>query len=253
VTDHVQWNRAIWDGDADNWVERGRANWAQTEPSWGTWQVPDSQLRLLPDVAGRDVVELGCGTAYFSSWLARRGARVVGIDNSRRQLASAQRFQKEFGLEFPLIHADAEHVPLASESFDLALSEYGAAIWCDPYVWIPEAARLLRAGGRLIFLANSALAMLCVHETEAEGPAGDRLLRDQFGMHRFEWPGEEGIEFHLAHGDMIRLLRSNAFEVEDLIEIQAPEGSTSPDPYISIEWARRWPSEEVWKARKVQA
>jgi SAM-dependent methyltransferase len=250
VTDHVQWNRAIWDGDAENWVERGRRSWAQTEPAWGTWHVPDSELRVLPDVAGRDVVELGCGTAYFSSWLARRGARVVGIDNSRRQLATAQRFQSEFGLEFPLIHADAEHVPLASESFDLALSEYGAAIWCDPYVWIPEAARLLRKGGRLIFLGNAVLAMLCMPETEAEAPAGDRLLRDQFGMYRFEWPGEEGIEFHLAHGDMLRLLRSNGFEVEDLIEIQAPEGTTSPDPYISNQWARRWPSEEIWKARK---
>ena len=250
MTDHVQWNRAIWDEDADNWFDRGRASWAQTEPSWGTWHVPDSQLRVLPDVAGRDVVELGCGTAYFSSWLARRGARVVGLDNSRRQLASAQLFQKEFSLEFPLIQADAEHAPLASESFDLAFSEYGAAVWCDPYAWIPEAARLLRPGGRLIFLTNAVLAMLCVQETEAEGPAGDRLLRDQFGMHRFEWPGEEGIEFHLAHGEVLRLLRSNGFEVEDLIEIQAPEGSTSLDPYISIEWARRWPSEEVWKARK---
>ena len=55
-----------------------------------------------------------------------------------------QRFQDEFEIRFPLIHADAERVPLQDSSFDLAISEYGAALWCDPYRWIPEAARILR-------------------------------------------------------------------------------------------------------------
>ena len=250
LPEHVARNRAHWDRTADAWVEGGRRNWAETEPRWGIWGIPESEARLLPELAGRDVIELGCGTAYVSAWLARCGASVVGIDNSQAQLATARRFQAEFGIDFPLIHGNAEHVPLPDASFDVAISEYGASIWADPYRWIPETARLLRPGGELIFLVNGTLLMLCVPDYEADGPAGDRLLRDYFGMHRFEWPDEDSVEFHLGFGDMIRLLRSSGFEVEDLVELRPPPGATTGFPYVTGEWARRWPSEEVWKARR---
>ena len=163
---------------------------------------------MLDEVAGLDAVELGCGTAYVSAWLLRLGARsVVGLDNSPAQLATARQLQQEFDLHFPLVQADAERAPLRSGTFDLAVSEYGAAIWCDPYRWIPEAARLLRPGGRLVFLGNSTLLMLCAPD-EDEVPASTELVRPQRGMHRFEWPDDPGVEFHLSHGDMIRLLRT---------------------------------------------
>jgi len=250
MTDHVLSNRARWDADAPNWVEAGHQNWAQDEPHWGIWQVPESQLHVLPDVDGLDVIELGCGTGYVSSWLARRGAEVIGLDNSRQQLATALRFQREFGVEFPLIHASAENVPFAAANFDLAISEYGACLWCDPYRWIPEAARLLRSGGRLVFLTNSVLLMLTMPDLEIDGPAGETFLRDYFGMHRFAWPDDPGIEFHLGYGDWIRLLRANGFEIEDMVEVRPPVGSTTRHPLATLEWSRRWPSEEVWKARK---
>jgi SAM-dependent methyltransferase len=250
MTEHVLTNRARWDADAPNWVQGGHENWALREPRWGIWQVPESQLHVLPDVRGLDAVELGCGTGYIASWLARRGARVVGVDNSREQLSTARRFQREFGLEFPLIHADAEAVPLAAETFDFAISEYGAAIWCDPYRWIPEAARVLRPGGRLVFLGNSVLLVLTMPDLEVDGPAGHELIRDYFGMHRFAWPDDPGIEFHLGYGDWIRLLRANGFEVEDMIEVRPPEGSTTRHPLATLDWSRRWPCEEIWKARK---
>jgi SAM-dependent methyltransferase len=204
---------------------------------------------MLPEARGLDVIELGCGTAYVSSWLARRGAHVVGIDNSAAQLANARRFQREFGVEFPLIHGNAEAVPFADESFDVAISEYGACLWCDPYRWIPEASRILRPGGTLVFLTNSALLMLCMPDLEVD-LVTERLLRDYFGMHRFEWADDPGIEFHLGHGEWIRLLRTNGFEVEDLVEVRAPEGAVTRYPWVTAEWARRWPSEEIWKARK---
>jgi SAM-dependent methyltransferase len=249
--DHVRANRAAWDVMANDYKEGGRRAWAAQEPRWGIWGVPESQLRVLPEVSGLDVIELGCGTAYFSSWLARRGARVVGIDNSAAQLANARRYQEEFGLEFPLIHGNAEQVPLGAGGFDLAISEYGASLWCDPYRWIPEAARLLRPGGRLVFLTNGTLAVLCWPEREADGPAGTILLRDYFGMHRHQWPGSPGVEFHLGYGDWIRVLRSSGFDVEDLVEVRPPEGSVTNHPDIAtLEWSRRWPSEEIWKARK---
>jgi SAM-dependent methyltransferase len=246
---HVRRNRAAWDGYAAEYVEPGRRAWAANDPWWGIWHVRDAELRALPDVAGLDTLELGCGTGYVSSWLARRGARAVGLDNSRRQLAAARSFQREFGVEFPLIHANAEEVPLAGASFDLAISEYGASLWCDPYRWVPEAARLLRPGGRLVFLVNGTLLMLCMNEA-SEVAATDRMLRPYFGMHRFEWTGDPGVEFHLGYGDWIRLLRRSGFEVEDLVEVRPPEGATSRYPFVTLDWSRRWPSEEIWIARR---
>ncbi len=158
--------------------------------------------------------------------------------------------QAETGLEFPLVEAPGESVPLPGASFDLALSEYGASIWADPYRWIPEASRLLRPGGRLVFLRNSTLVILCMPDV---GVAEERLLRPQFGMHRFEWPDSEGaVEFQLSHGEWIDLLRANGLDVERLLELQAPEGAGDPGYYafVTSAWGRRWPAEEIWVARK---
>jgi SAM-dependent methyltransferase len=249
LPDHVARNRRFWNDYAPKWVEAGREDWEAAEPRWGIWRVPESEVGLLPaELEGKEAIELGCGTGYVSSWLARRGAKPVGIDNSEAQLETARRFQQEFGIEFPLLHGNAEEVPYPDASFDLAISEYGASIWADPYRWIPEASRLLRRGGELVFLVNSVFAMLCYPDDENE-PPGEILLRPYFGMHRFEWPEDESVEFHLPHGKLIALLRDSGFEVEELIEIQPPEGSTTRLPGSDLEWSRRWPLEEAWRAR----
>ncbi|HLX38241.1 MAG TPA: class I SAM-dependent methyltransferase [Candidatus Binataceae bacterium] len=250
LPEHVKRNRAMWDEWAKRYVAAGERAWAQKDPTWGIWAVPESEVRLLPDdLAGKDAIELGCGTAYVSSWMARRGARVVGIDNSQEQLSTARRLQGEHGIEFPLLHGNAEEVPYPEASFDFAISEYGACLWADPYKWIPEAARLLRPGGRLHFLTNSFLHTLCVPD-EDDVPATDRLLRAAFGMHRLEFPNDPGVEFHLSHGDWIRLLRGAGFEVEDLLELRPAPNATTRYKHTTLEWSRKWPSEEVWKARK---
>jgi len=251
LPEHVRRNRAHWDSLADAHVDSGRRAWTRTDPTWGIWGIPESDVHLLPDSAdGMDVIELGCGTAYVSAWLARRGARPVGIDNSPKQLETARELQQDFGIDFPLMLGNAESVPLPDASFDFAISEYGAALWADPYKWIPEAARLLRPGGQLAFLTNSTLLMLCVPDYEKDNPATERMLRPQFGMHREEWPDSDSVEFHLSHGDWIRLLRDNGFEIEELIELRPAEGTTTHYDFVSIDWARKWPSEEAWKARK---
>ncbi|WP_027862924.1 class I SAM-dependent methyltransferase [Marmoricola sp. URHB0036] len=249
LPEHAARNREHWDEMAAGYVSAGERQWGATEASWGIWNIPESELHLLDGVEGLDAIELGCGTAYVSAWLARRGARPVGIDNSPNQLDTARRLQHAHGLEFPLLLGNAEHVPYPDASFDFAISEYGACLWADPYVWVAEAARLLRPGGRLVFLTNGYLLMLCAPDDEDE-PATDRLLRSSFGMHRFEWPDDPSVEFHLAHGDWVRVLRANGFEVEDLIELQAPGDATSNAMFVSPQWAQRWPSEEVWIARK---
>ena len=227
-----------------------RRAWATEDFSWGIWGVPESEIQVFGDVSGLDAVELGCGTAYCSARLARAGARVVGVDPTPAQLETARRMQAEFDLEFPLVEAPGEQVPLPDASFDLVHDQYGASIWADPYRWIPEAARLLRPNGRLVFLRNSTLGILCAPDV---GQIGEQLMRPQFGMYRFSWPDAEGaVEFHLSHGEWIELLRKNGFEIERLVEIQAPEGAETHAyyDYVTADWGRRWPAEEIWVARK---
>jgi SAM-dependent methyltransferase len=240
-----QWSR-INDEYGDDDAAR---SWAREVIDWGQFGVPDASIGSpLGDVAGLDVIDLGCGTGYFCAWLARRGARPVGLDPTPAQLATARRLQLETGIEFPLVEGAAEAIPFPDASFDLVFSEYGAALWADPYQWIPEAARVLRPGGRLVFLTQSVLSYLCAPD---EGEVSETLQRPQFGMHHIQWPGEAGTEYNLAHGDWIRLLRRHGFEVDDLIELQVPEdGQTHPYyAFVTAEWGRRWPSEEVWVAR----
>ncbi len=251
LPEYVERNRECWNRWSEDYFEGGRRAWGRNEPAWGIWRIPEAEVRALPKVSGKDVLELGCGTAYWSAWLARRGARVVGLDLSERQLGNARTFQREHALPFPLIQAAAENVPCADATFDMVFSEYGASIWSDPYRWIPEAARLLRSGGDLIFLKNSALLMLCMPPV---GAAGERLTRDYFGMHRFAWEDDGSVNFHLNYGDWIRLFRANGFAVENLLELRAP-GGASPGrfDFVTAEWARRWPSEEIWHVQKVGA
>jgi len=248
--DYVAVNRANWTrANAEYTDASAHDAWSQAEIEWGVCGVAESELNVLPDVAGKDVVELGCGTAYFGAWLARRGARVVGVDVTPAQLETARRMEAEFALGLQFVEANAEETGLPAAAFDLVLSEYGASIWADPYQWIPEAARLLRPRGRLVFLCNSTLSLLCMPDT---GPVKDHLLRPQFGMHRFDWRSDnDGIGFGLSHGDWIRLLREHGFEILKLVEIQTPTDAVTHEryDYVPIEWGRRWPSEEIWSAQ----
>ena len=246
---HVLANREHWNDEAAAYVTAGEVSWAG-KPRWGVFGISESDVAILPEVSGLDVVELGCGTAYFSAWCLRAGANTaVGIDNSPAQLATARRLQNEHDLVFPLVWGDGEQLPFADSSFDVAISEYGAAIWCDPYRWIPEAARTLRPGGTLVFLGNSTLFTLAVNDFEDEMITPE-LQRPQRGLHHVRWPDTDSSEFHISHGDMIRLLRRCGFEILDLVELYAdPEASTTY-PFLDAVWASKWPHEEVWVARK---
>jgi SAM-dependent methyltransferase len=249
LPEHVRKNRAKWDVLAKEYASAGERAWAMEAPAWGLWQVPEAELRLLPeDLNGKDAIELGCGTGYVSAWMARRGARVVGIDNSEAQLATARRLQREHKLAFELIHGNAEQIAKPDASFDFAISEYGACLWADPERWVPEAARLLRPGGQLVFLINSYLMSLCVPDEDSA--ATDRLLRPAFGMSRVEWSHEPGVEFYLSHAGWIGLLRRSGFEIEDLIEVRPAPDATTGYRFVTLDWARQWPCEEAWRVRK---
>ncbi len=246
-------NRQAWTKWASDYVEAGRKAWQSPTIYWGIWGIPEAEVGAFGDqsrIAGKDTIELGCGTAYFSAWMAKLGARPVGIDVTPAQLETARSFQKEFGIEFPLIEGSAETVPLPNASFDIAFSEYGASIWCDPEKWIAEAARLLRPGGELIFMRNSSLSILC---QPSVGPAEDRLMRSHFAEMQIRYQDGEGeVEFQPTHGDIVRILRKNSFQLERLLELQAPEGGSTRYDFMTLEWARKWPCEEIWCASKIR-
>jgi len=249
--DYVRVNRDHWTkANAEYTDRRAEHAWSEDEISWGVWSTPESEVNVLPDVRGKDVVELGCGTAYVGAWLKKRGARrVVGVDVTPAQLATARRMNEQTGLGLELVEANAEQTGLPSASFDLAVSEYGASIWCDPRKWIPEAARLLRPGGELVFLRNSTLSVLCMPQ---EGKVTTSLQRPQRGLLRIDWTDPPETEFQMGHGDLFRILRASDFEVIDLVEIFAKDDSLDHAhySYVPADWARNWPTEEMWRARK---
>jgi SAM-dependent methyltransferase len=248
-SDDAAKNRALWTRTNAEYTDRKALEAWHREPSWGIWHLPDAELGVFGDVDGLDVVELGCGTAYVSAWLAQRGARPVGVDITPAQLESARRCMRETGIEFPLVEADAGATGLPDACADLVVSEYGASIWVDPHRWIPEASRLLRPAGRLVFMCNSTLSILCV--PEGEGPEQTTLQRPQRGLNRIAW-AEGGVEFHLPHGERIDLLRGHGFQLERLIELYAPDGATKHEYYDmgDLSWSKQWPLEEIWLARK---
>lgn len=242
-------NRELWAVVNEQYTDdQADRKWRQEHISWGIFDIDERELAVLGEVAGLDVVELGCGSAYFSAWLARRGARPVGVDVTVEQLLTARRCQLAHGPGFPLVTADATAVPLADASFDLAVSEYGASLWCEADGWIGEAARLLRPGGRLVFLTTSVLVTMCVPDDE--GRATPVLVRGQREIDPIHWHGG-GVEYHPGHGERIRVLRRHGFTVEALHELYAPPHATTHEYYqiADPEWGRRWPVEDLWVAR----
>jgi len=239
-------NRAAWDRISDEYQERHKEFIGRPEPRWGMWQLPESELQILGDVAGKDVLELGCGAAQWSILLAAQGARCVGLDNSARQLEHA----REAGADFPLIHSAAEKVPLPDATFDIVFCDHGAMSFADPYQTVPEVARLLRPGGLFAFSHASPLAFICYSaETDSFEP---RLVLPYFGMHAYQDNPDEPVEYNLPYGEWIRLFREHGFRIEALVEVQPPEGAEttyrSPE---ETEWARNWPMEEIWKCRRI--
>src|SRR3954470_23281132 len=179
--DHVTRNRAMWDSYSAEYQERHGTQLADSGgAAWGTYQIPEDDLRILGEVAGCDVLEFGCGAAQWSIALAKRGARPVGLDFSAAQLEHARRLMAEAGVDFPLIEGSAEDVPLPDASFDIVFCDHGAMTFADPYRTVPEVARLLRPGGLFAFSHASPIEALA-WAPDAEH-AGDRLVLALFRL-----------------------------------------------------------------------
>ena len=248
LSEHAAQNRESWNTDSDVYQEdHGPQLSGPGKPAWGVWQIPEAELNVLGDVAGRDILEFGCGGAQWSIALHKAGAKPVGLDISENQLGHARRLMDEAGVDFPLVHASAESVPLADESFDIVMSDYGAMTFADPYVTVAEAARLLRPGGLLAFCGSTPIIEMCYPD---EGDhAEEKLNRDYFGMWSLVW--DAYVEYMLPYGAWIRLFRAHGFLIEDLIELRPkPDAVSSFRDDVDRDWYRRWPGEQIWKVRK---
>jgi SAM-dependent methyltransferase len=246
---HAATNRRAWDELSATYQSRhGPQLAASGGAAWGVWQLPESELSVLGDVRGRDVLEFGCGAAQWSIALHGMGARVTALDNSARQLEHARRLMGEAGVEFPLVHASAEAAPFVDASFDVVFCDHGAMTFADPLRTVPEAARLLRAGGLFAFSMHTPIIELA-WPPGVDHP-GERLVLDYWDMHAFEEPGEP-VAFQLTYGRWIALFRENGLEIDGLLELRPPVDATSS--YRNAEdreWARRWPMEHIWRLRR---
>jgi len=248
MTSSSEQNRIFWDRQSDEYQEKHREFIGRPELRWGMWQVPESELQVLGDMAGKDVLELGCGAAQWAVLLAQQGACMTGLDNSERQLEHARERMAAAGVDFPLVHAAAESMPFGDASFDVVFCDHGALSFADPLVVVPEVARVLRSGGLFAFSHTTPFAWMC-WDDDADRVV-DRLVLDAFGLHRYD-ESDGAVGFNLPYGEWVRLFRTSGLSIEALIEIRPPEGAEST--YQSTEetaWARRWPMEEIWKVRK---
>lgn len=249
---HATRNRQLWDQRSDEYqAKHGPQLAAAGGLGWGVWQLPESELQVLGDVSGRDILELGCGAAQWSIALHALGANVTGLDISERQLEHARGLMSEANVEFPLVRASAEATPFEDASFEIVFCDHGAMTFADPYRTVPEAARILRAGGLLAFSMNTPILDVA-WSPGADHPA-ERLTGEYWDLHMLEEPGEP-TAFQLRYGEWIRLFVANSFAIESLIELRPPaDANSSYRDEVDREWARRWPMEHIWRVRRTIA
>ncbi len=247
LSDESRVNQAAWDEAADDYQVRHSALLSVPELSWGVWGIPETRLNVLGDVTGKDILELGAGAAQWSILLARQGARPVALDISERQLVHARKLMRDAGVEFPLVHASSESVPLPDRRFDIVFTDHGGMTYGNPERTVPEAARLLRPGGLFAFLVASPLLTVCYDAERQE--VRSELQRNYFELGR--WEDDGLVAYQLPYGEWIRIFRKHGFVVEDLIELRPdPAAATSYNNFVSHDWARRWPAECLWKLRR---
>ena len=250
--DYVARNRRVWNvGTGLRGRGRRRRGPPMSQP--GGLCGAGCRAGAAVSVDGLDVIELGCGTAYVSSWLKRRGAQPVGDRHlpgaARHCPAAATRAWARFELHRG--NAEATPFPNAASTWRSPIRRLSLV---RPYTWIPEASHLLRPRGRadLPDERHARDARACP-ETDAEGPANAAAAAGPTsGCTAQQWPGRIGsrVPPGLRRLDPRSCARTG-FEIElDMIEIQPPEGATTSFAIVTPQWARQRPSEEIWKAHK---
>jgi SAM-dependent methyltransferase len=241
------------EANRNHWNQSSNAYQAEHDPQigaaprlWGMFSLPDSDLKAMGDVAGQRVLELGCGAGQWSRGLAAEAGAVVGFDLSEVQLGAARRAMG--ATRYPLIQGAAERLPFADASFDLVFCDHGGLSWAPPEVAIPEAGRVLRSGGRLVFNVMSPLAECCYDE--ATDSVDTHLHTGYFDLGAVA-EQDGAFSYQLSYGGWIAVLRRAGLVIEALIEPRPAPGTHSS--YLRYEppgWPSSWPAEALWVASK---
>ena len=239
-------NRRLWNHISRAYQEQHDPQIGAAPRLWGMFSVPDARLHALGEVTGQRVLELGCGAGQWSRALAAEGAAVVGFDLSDAQLTAAG--QAMGSARYPLVQGAAEQLPFAAGSFDVVFCDHGGLSWAPPHLAVPEAARVLRPAGRLVFTVTSPWLEVCF-DTGADQLTRE-LRQNYFGLHTVA-EDHGASSYQLTYGSWVRTLRAAGLIIEDLIEPRPDPGT--PSSYLQADppdWARRWPAEMLWVARK---
>ncbi|AGL15632.1 methyltransferase type 11 [Actinoplanes sp. N902-109] len=219
-------SRHWWDLDADDYQEEHGAFLGDVDFVWCPEGLREADARLLGDVHGQRVLELGCGAAAAARWLDGQGADVVAMDLSGGMLRQAQQAAERSGVRVPLVQADALALPFPNAAFDIVCTAFGAIPFvADSGALMREVARVLRPGGRWVFSITHPMRWVFLDEPGTEGlvavhPYFDRrpyVEQDDNGVPTY-------VEQHRTLGDRIRELVAAGFVLTDLIEPEWPAG-----------------------------
>ncbi|MBB5082511.1 class I SAM-dependent methyltransferase [Nonomuraea endophytica] len=219
-------NRWWWDGNADDYQVEHGPFLGDARFVWCPEGLDEADARLLGEVRGREILEIGCGAAQCARWLAGQGARVAAFDISHRQLRHSQRIDLETGVTVPAVQADAEALPFLDARFDLVCSAFGALPFvADPASVFREVRRVLRPGGRFVFSVSHPIRWAFPDDP---GPRGLTSDRSYFDRTPYTETGERGevtyVEHHRTLGDWIGFMAAAELRIDGLVEPEWPPG-----------------------------
>ncbi|SES20254.1 Methyltransferase domain-containing protein [Actinokineospora terrae] len=245
-------NIAWWDADADDYHREHGEFLGVSDFMWCPERLREAEVGLLGPVAGKDVLEVGCGSAPCARWLADQGARAVALDLSSGMLRYAAAANALTGTRVPLVRANAERLPFASGSFDLACSAFGAVPFvADVGAVFAEVARVLRPGGSWTFAVTHPMRWIFPDDP---GPDGLRVTGSYFDRTPYVEVDEEGtptyVEHHRTLGDYVRALNAAGLELFDLVEPEWPEGHTQEWGQWSPLRGELFPGTAIFRCRR---
>jgi SAM-dependent methyltransferase len=219
-------NRGWWDLDADDYQAEHGSFLGDLDFVWCPEGVREADARLLGDVRGKRVLELGAGAASASRWLRTEGAEVTALDLSAGMLRHARDGEKRTGVRVPLVQADALALPFADSVFDIVCTAFGAIPFvADSAAAMREVARVLRPGGRWVFSLTHPMRWIFWDEPDERGLVARNSYFDRTPYVETDEDGTPTyMEQHRTLGDRIRELVAAGFVVRDLIEPEWPEG-----------------------------
>jgi SAM-dependent methyltransferase len=219
-------SRLWWDADADDYRAEHGDFLGDADFVWCPEGLRESDVHLLGSVDGRQVLEVGCGSAACARWLRDQGAHVVGLDISTGMLRHAASANASTGIAVPLVQASADQLPFADSSFDVACSAFGAVPFvADSGAVFTEVARVLRPGGRWVFAVTHPMRWIFPDDP---GPQGLTAVQSYFDRSPYVEVDADGrptyVEHHRTLGDYVRQFRAAGLALTELLEPEWPDG-----------------------------